>query len=871
MIFDLETRRVRMSVGELSEFALGPRGSSGGGGGLWRAQLGSRWHRDLREREVAAGTDADFEVPIEGEVAHRGWLMTFAGRIDQVLRTDGQTTLREIKTVTLALPMADDALRDEHPDYFVQLATYVALYGQRNAPAFPPPASTPPVPTEVARKHSAQIGAIQADLAPAGLTAPPVRGELLFIEADTGLAQAVALSADDALRFRERLDRVADFLDLRQRARERLRGLRFRAPFGALRAGQETVQAELAAAIESGRSAILLEAPTGFGKTGVLLERALGDLRAGRFERVLYLTGKSTGQLQVARTLASMTAPGPDLSDGGAQVAAWHVRNKAEHCVNEVFHCVKDVCPFLANLEERWPGSGLSRFYLLEDEPRDLASLRAAGLGARICPYEITRASLPFNDVWIADFNYVFAPDNRRFFYERPGFDAARTLLIIDEAHNLPSRVADAHSHGFTAFEAQEVVSGLNRVRAQARLVDAWDGWAHFLRRIDAAGALSEAQTEDARELLGRVAEAVSEAPVDQAELGPDLARRLWSVPAAVEQFDQLKLPMLWWSPRSGDLLVTCLDAAAATGAALREFGGVILATATPGPTETFAEACGLTAPPEAEALPLSRQEERPARLGELNQRQTRKVYTQITSGAELLKVEEARASAALCRIEAHTPWRTGAYRVGIDLRADTTFQQRSQHYATTAATVAALARAAGGAVAVFFPSYAYAEAISAELATEWPEVRVALQPRRQELTAQAAWVENGLLEGSSLFLVLGSGFAESIDLLGGRVSHAMVVGPALPEVNPVQRAKLAEFSRLGRDAAFDRVYRIPGMQKVNQALGRLVRAPGQRATVLLHCRRFAEAGYARLLAADYQGGRVISGKEAFEAWLGDA
>ena len=85
-----------------------------------------------------------------------------------------------------------------------------------------------------------------------------------------------------------------------------------------------------------------------------------------------------------------------------------------------------------------------------------------------------------------------------------------------------------------------------------------------------------------------------------------------------------------------------------------------------------------------------------------------------------------------------------------------------------------------------------------------------------------------------------------------------MVVGPALPEVNPVQRARLAALARLGRDAAFDRVYRIPGMQKVNQALGRLVRAPGQRARVLLHCGRFAEPGYARLLAPEYQAGRRI-------------
>src|SRR5208337_4998621 len=172
------------------------------------------------------------------------------------------------------------------------------------------------------------------------------------------------------------------------------------------------------------------------------------------------------------------------------------------------------------------------------------------------------------------------------------------------------------------------------------------------------------------------------------------------------------------------------------------------------------------------------------------------------------------------------------------------------------AATVAALSRSASSAVAVFFPSYAYAEAVGREMALASPSLRVALQPRQASLSAQAAWVEASLADSDALFLVLGSGFAESIDLLGGRVTHAMIVGPALPEVNAVQRARLQELSELGREAAVERVYRIPGMQKVNQALGRLVRAPGQSARVLLHCRRFAEPGYERLLAPEYRSGR---------------
>lgn len=237
-----------------------------------------------------------------------------------------------------------------------------------------------------------------------------------------------------------------------------------------------------------------------------------------------------------------------------------------------------------------------------------------------------------------------------------------------------------------------------------------------------------------------------------------------------------------------------------------------------------------------------------------------------------------------MCRIAAHTPWRVGAYDIAVDARVDTSFQQRARHHATTAAAVEALHAAAQNpspstghphppltatrSVAVFFPSYAYAETIVRTLDQSGSVLRVALQPRLRDLAAQAAWVEESLVLSDALFLVLGSSFAESIDLLGGRVTHAMVVGPALPEVNAVQRARLAELAGLGREEAFRRVYQIPGMIKVNQALGRLVRAPGQRARVILHCRRFLEPSYASLLATDYQLGTNLLETADLTAWL---
>jgi DNA excision repair protein ERCC-2 len=817
MEYSLDARTARLSVGEFSDFTLGPRDSSGGQQGIWRAQLGTYWHQQLRAQATSEHANAaEFEISIEGRVFHRGWTLTLNGRIDQLLRRPPALILREIKTVTRPLPTAEAELRRDYPSYFTQLATYVAL---------------------------ARLGALGAE--PVTLSS-----QLIFVETGSGLAQTLALTPADENLFRSKLDRIVEFLDLRLRARERLRHLSYRPAFDTPRPGQETTAAELTTAFEK-NPAILFEAPTGFGKTGVLLEFALGQLRSGHFDRALYLTSKATGQLQVVRTLSAMTASASDPSTFSSQlsaptapvtaVTAWHVRNKAEHCVNHIYHCHRDSCAYLADLETRWASSGLARFYLLDHQARDLPTLRAAGKAARICPYEITRAALAFNDVWIGDYNYVFAPSNRTLFYNQPGFDPARTLLVIDEAHNLPTRVADAHSHHVNAGDARALLTELDHISAPKTLLRAWESWTLLLSALPAAESLDPALEADVADTLTTLAEALASTPVDTTSLGPHFAEILWSTPQLSEWIANPLLKKLLWSPRPAELSFTCLDAAETLGETLRAYGGVVLASATLSPTPEFTEAIGF-APAE----------------------------TAITTAPTL--------------VTAHTPWRADAYDLAYDLRVDTSFRERTKHHATTAATIAALHAASvsvsqrstltsqlappSPCVAVFFPSYAYAETIAREIDRDYPGLRVALQPRLTDLAAQTAWVEESLALTDALFLVLGSSFAESIDLLGGRITHAMVVGPALPEVNAVQRARTAEFSALGREAAFRRVYQIPGMAKVNQALGRLVRAPGQRARVLLHCRRFAELSYAQLLARDYQFGKNLLDDRDLSNWL---
>ncbi|MFT3828421.1 MAG: helicase C-terminal domain-containing protein [Opitutaceae bacterium] len=903
MHFDLATRIVTLGVGELAGFSLGPRESAGGAGGLWRAQLGQHWHTEHRHR-AAEEPGARFEVPITGDYHHRGWTFRLSGRIDQYLPSPaGGVRLRELKTVTRPLPAPEPELQAEYPGYFVQLAAYLVLHA----------------------------------LAPA---AEPARGELVFVEASSGLVQVVAAPPESAAILDGQLDELVAFLDARRRAAERRRGLPVRPAFAQFRPGQEHVQRDLRTALgldfplaepasvspiaPEDRSAagpssplspfasrhpsvLCFEAPTGFGKTGCLLEFALNGLKEGIYDRVIYLTGKSTGQLQVVRQLDAMLAPAPatervsvspaagdahptvpsgssSLAPFPSRLPVWQVRSKAEHCVNTVYHCLPDACPFLRDAAARWPGSGLARFYLLDGEPRDLESLKAAGRAALICPYEITRAALPFNDVWVGDYNYVFAPANRGVFFEQPGFDPAATLLIVDEAHNLPARVADAYSHAVRATDAWSTHDALRSARAPASFVLACEAWARELDDLRPCEALDGATEIGLRAAARRLAELVPATALDFVALGPQVSELLWQLPQLDEFLDAAELPKLLWCPARGELRVTCLDAANAIAATLREFRHAILTSATLNPPDAFAVACGLdrSAPTAKVANAFVSPETPPvdlaATLGKLP-RGAKKKLAGLTTGAALLRVEEEQTAPPVPFLRADTPWRRGAYRVAIDTRVDTRWERRTHHFEVTAATVAQLCAAAATAittplvrapnpVAVFFPSYAYADSVAQTCAASHPALRIAQQPRGLDLAKQAEFIESALSASDALFLVLGTGYTEGIDLLGGRVTHALVVGPALPEVNAVQRAKLAHCHAKGREAAFRLVYQVPGMQKVNQALGRLVRAPGHHATVLLHCRRFSESSYRELLDPELQAAPALDSDELLAAWL---
>ncbi|MFP4157236.1 MAG: ATP-dependent DNA helicase [Opitutales bacterium] len=774
MWIDPKTRRIHLSVGELARFRNQPA-SGACGHSRWRAQVGQRWHREAEAEARAAFPGAVFERNIRAEWLHEGWVFEIQGRIDQILPVENAYRLREVKTIRTPLPASVEELAERYPDYFTQAATYLCLC--RKLPEW----------------QTQQIGA-----------------ELRFIEIESGMAQNIPLREEDERRFEAQLDRLLPYLEDRRNCRLRFEQSQIRPAFADLREGQKEAGEALASAALAAKT-VLFEAPTGFGKTGTLLEHTLKMMQEGHFERCVYLTGKSTGQLETVRQLREMT---------GGSLRYLQMRNRREHKIESLRHrCTGDWrCD--ESSETPWADAAIHPAELFQDGHFPVDRARQLGEATGICPYALTRACLPYADFWIADYNYVFSPESRHVFLDAPGYDPAKTCLIVDEAHNLPERACSAlsvqiHSHELT-FATEE----LRTAGAPGRLIHLYRDLAREIDRAGQGESLNSQSHYSILDLAEEINRDLNRARFDTTQTPPMVLDVIWAVPRLLQALQDDSGDWLFWIPAQGKLAASCLSAPSWISQCLQPFACAHLMSATLQPLDTFQESCGL-------------------------------------------ELKTTRF------VEAEAAWRNQAYDTAIDTRVDTRLKARNRYYETTARTIAmAVASSPGRPVAVFFSSYQYAANVREYLGALDPMTRSCLQPRSGDLSEQANFIAEGLLTADALFLILGSSYAEGIDQLGGKIGTAIVVGPALPEMNLIQKTKLQNVSTTRSELAFEKVCIEPAMRRIHQALGRLIRSPGQHTRVLLHGRRFSEPAYFNQLRPEYQSDQRIHRLDALESWL---
>lgn len=230
----------------------------------------------------------------------------------------------------------------------------------------------------------------------------------------------------------------------------------------------------------------------------------------------------------------------------------------------------------------------------------------------------------------------------------------------------------------------------------------------------------------------------------------------------------------------------------------------------------------------------------------------------------DLCGVPEARAVAL------RSPFPAGNQGLFCIGNVSTRYKDRDASLAIVEESLATMVRARCGNYLAFFPSYAYMEQAYAQFKEHYPEINCIKQENAMDEQQKAAFLAQ-FVPGPSQpllgFAVMGGVFGEGVDLTGDRLIGVGIVGPGLPQVGPRQE-QLRDYFEQTRGSGFDYAYRYPGMNKVLQAAGRVIRTPRDKGVVLLIDNRFAMPDYRRLMPPHWSHLKMIYDTEKLEREL---
>jgi DNA excision repair protein ERCC-2 len=788
-----------VQVRELVEFALrrGDLGAQSQFVGPDRALAGIRGHQKIqRSRPVGYQT----EIPVEQVVEADEFILQIRGRIDGLLSTLQEVLLEEIKTVQGTWNHLADPL------HWAQAKCYGFIY---------------------ARSHALDKLVIQ----------------LAYLELPTGMVTELRQSFS----FAELSDfftaSTAIYLDwLRERhqwCQERDQSIRALAfPFPAYRPGQRDLAVAAYRVLANG-GRLFLAAPTGIGKTISALFPAVKALGEGKLERIFYLTARTVGRAIAEKAVA-------DLRQGGLRLRTVTLTAREKVCVRSGQPCDPQTCPLALGYYDRVKPAIRDA---LGREEVNRSTLEAVAWKHQVCPFELSLDVSIWSDAVICDYNYVFDPQVylRRHFAEGGG----QYGFLVDEAHNLVDRARGMFSADLDGREILEVRRAIKQAAPRC---------AKALAKLNSG----------MRKLGGSTAS--PEEPVEVSDPSVELNLFPVQATAASETLDSSGLKSL--AARGGKIGVS-------TSRELPETLIALLETALT-EAETWL----------AQNQPAEFREDLLALYFRLHSfRRTAELYderyvTIIENGPSvkvrlfcldpsfLLRKALARGTAAIFFsatltpmdyyltllggtpedpvLQLPSPFPTENLAVFIQDRIQTHFKGRAESLGDVVEAIGTLVQGRRGNYLIYFPSYQYLNAVLQEFQARYPSVSVLVQrpgmtePERDAFLA-AFSVEHG--ETLAGFAVLGGIFGEGINLAGERLIGAVIVGVGLPQLC-VERDLIRDYFQQQNAAGFDYAYTFPGMNRVLQAIGRVIRSETDHGVVLLIDARFNELRYRRLFPA---------------------
>ena len=544
----------------------------------------------------------------------------------------------------------------------------------------------------------------------------------------------------------------------------------------------------------------MAQAPTGIGKTVAILFALLKAWPGQSFDKVFFLTAKGSGRTVALDALAQLRSK---ESAPVLRVVELVARNNA--CEHPDKACHGEACPLARGFYDRLPAA---RLQAVEAPLLDRAALRTIALEHRICPYYLGQEMVRWADVVVGDFNHYF--DLHAILPAMTATHEWRIAVLVDEAHNLLER-------GRAMYSAR-----LSRSTAQTLRRSAPAALRHPLDRLSRRwGELLRDQTEAYRShpaVPERFAAALKDVC---ASISDHLAEQPEHADADLLTFHFEVLHFLRLTELFGEhsLVDTTVEPAPAGQRRRTADLALNLRNLVPAPhlraRFAAADTCVLFSA----------------------------TLTPFAFHADMLGLPRTSA-----RLDVDSPFAPDQLAVRIADRLSTRYRDRATSLTAIVDLMAQQVAAVPGNYLAFFSSFDYLEQAMERLQQRHAGIPVWAQSRAMTAIERDAFLAQFTEENTGIaFAVLGGSFAEGIDLPGRKLVGAFVATLGLPPPNAVN-----ETLRVRLEATFGAgyayTYLYPGIQKVIQAAGRVIRSEQDRGVVYLLDDRFARADVRQLL-----------------------
>ena len=553
---------------------------------------------------------------------------------------------------------------------------------------------------------------------------------------------------------------------------------------------------------------LFLEAPTGVGKTLSTVFPAVKAVGQGLSEKIFYLTAKT-----ITRTVAEETFW--LLREKGLQFKDIVITAKEKICSNETCDCNPAVCPYAKGHFDRVNGCLYALITRENRFSREVIERYAAEY--QVCPYELSLDVSLFTDAVICDYNYVFDPHVylRRYF---SGDNAGKYIFLIDEAHNLLDRGREMYSAALVKEQVLElkrlmkeydkdIVKQLEKLN---KALLARKKQSNGLTVFEEAEEVYQA-AEELKGLLDTYINNNNDSPVMD-----EITDFYFELAHFIDIYQDLddKYVIYGHLRENGDYLLKLLNVDTSVNLKMRleQARSTILFSATLLPIQYYKELLG-------------------------GEKEDYEVY-------------------------AHSVFPTQNRGLFVARDVTSKYTRRGpREYERIAEYLHAMVWSKKGNYLAFFPSYIFMEEVYSTYISMYAGEEVEYLLQQEDMTEQD---REGFLDAFRQenerallgFCVLGGIFSEGIDLKHDSLIGAAIVGTGLPQVGQERELLKQYFDKQGQ--GFDYAYRFPGMNKVLQAAGRVIRTAEDVGVVLLLDERFLQSTYRALYPREWEHLQVV-------------